>query len=64
MLKPFRARHASEAKMAKKEAKKDNHLISHSLTTEFAGKTDSEKQELVNITLQKLLATHTSEPMQ
>jgi hypothetical protein len=33
--------------MAKKEAKKDNHLISHLLTTEFAGKTDSKKRELV-----------------
>jgi hypothetical protein len=32
--------------MAKKEAKKDNRLISHSLTTEFAGKIDSEKREL------------------
>jgi hypothetical protein len=60
----YRARHANEARMAKKEAKKDNHLISHSLTTEFAGKTDSEKRELVNMTLQKLRAAHESSVQQ
>lgn len=51
----FSAKHASEIKRAKSEAKKSNSLISHSLAAEFKElKTPEEKRELVNATLQKL----------
>jgi hypothetical protein len=42
-------------KRAKSEAKKGNHLLSHSLAKEFnAANGPEEKRELINLTLNKL----------
>lgn len=51
----YRAKHQTEVKRAKSEAKQGSHLLSHSLAKEFkAASSPEEKRELLNSTLNKL----------